>query len=268
MAGNSELFEALKMFNDGVQTLATQRAITQANEQVQQIKTSELDEAKKRAQIFGISQGLASQLATFGTPATTIQATAGALMPQLDPLTQAENEKKFKREESDATRKFQKQLNDDDNNTQLKIAGMRQDGAAKPRKSDGDVAFGANVEVAGKMLGELEAAVKRSGTYESAWFGNEEDSATLDSNPYKLAITYAKIVDPASVAREGEVAAAQKYLIELGALSNRGKVLKQISHMKKTIKQYEVARRRQQATGQDDIIEKKSSGDLSDFILE
>jgi hypothetical protein len=47
-------------------------------------------------------------------------------------------------------------------------------------------------------------------------FGNAEAVAKLKSLPYQIAIAYAKIVDPASVAREGEVAAAQKYLIPSG----------------------------------------------------
>ena len=52
------------------------------------------------------------------------------------------------------------------------------------------------------------------GTFEIA---SSEGSAKLGQLPYQMAIAYAKTVDPSSVAREGEVAAAQKYLIPLGA---------------------------------------------------
>lgn len=77
----NDLFHALKMFQSGVQDLAQQRAIQQANDTVQQIRSSEANEADKRAQLQQISNDLVARLAQSGTPATTIQAVAGAVGP-------------------------------------------------------------------------------------------------------------------------------------------------------------------------------------------
>ncbi len=45
---------------------------------------------------------------------------------------------------------------------------------------------------------------------------SNQASALLKSLPYRAAIGYAKVVDPATAAREGEVAAATKYAIPMG----------------------------------------------------
>lgn len=82
MPGNDDLFTALKMFRDGAQQLSTQRAITAATEQVNQVKQTELDEHKQRAAIQQISNGMVAQLAGIGAPATTIAQVAGALGPK------------------------------------------------------------------------------------------------------------------------------------------------------------------------------------------
>ena len=76
-----------------------------------------------------------------------------------------------------------------------------------------------NLKAARRYATELKNAISRSGTYESR-FGigkdSTEDAATLAQNPYLLAIALAKVMDPDSVAREGEVKAAEKYLVPLG----------------------------------------------------
>jgi hypothetical protein len=77
-----DLYTALQMFGDGVNQLQTQRAITGANEQVQQIRASEASEQEKRAAMQQISNNLVSHLAGMGTPATTLQAVAGAIGPK------------------------------------------------------------------------------------------------------------------------------------------------------------------------------------------
>lgn len=77
-----DLFQALQMFGDGVKQLQTQRAITNANDQVQQIKASEGNEADKRAQLQSISNGLVAHLAGMGTPATTLQTLQGVMGPK------------------------------------------------------------------------------------------------------------------------------------------------------------------------------------------
>ncbi|MDR1281962.1 MAG: hypothetical protein LBK99_14255 [Opitutaceae bacterium] len=106
---------------------------------------------------------------------------------------------------------------------------IRPDGGAGKR-TEGDVAFDTNVAVAKKGLEQLRKSIKRSGTWESR-LGNSRDAATLEQQAYQLAIQYAKIVDPGSVAREGEVAAAKKYMIPLGVFASREQALAAIDNM-------------------------------------
>lgn len=71
-------------------------------------------------------------------------------------------------------------------------------------------------------LNKLSDIVKESGTFEL--FGDE--GTKMDSLIYQTAVDYAKLVDPDSVAREGEVAAAQKYMLPIRqnmGLSTRNK---------------------------------------------
>lgn len=79
--------------------------------------------------------------------------------------------------------------------------------------TDADKAFMSNVAEYRASLAELNKAIDSYGTSE---FLDPKGSVLLNSIPYKTAIMYAKIVDPDSIAREGEVNAAQKYLIPLG----------------------------------------------------
>ncbi len=77
-----DLATALGMFKDGANQLMLSRAIDGANQQVQQIKASEANEQQQRAQIQGISNQLTAHMAMLGTPATTMQAVAGAIGPK------------------------------------------------------------------------------------------------------------------------------------------------------------------------------------------
>lgn len=110
-----------------------------------------------------------------------------------------------------------------------------------PKKTEAEVTFETNLDVAMKKLSELSDVVERSGTYETR-FGNQQDAAALDQLPYQLAVLTAKIVDPASVAREGEVAVAQKYLLPTGMFASKAKTLAAIENLKKTFEQYSKAR--------------------------
>lgn len=99
--------------------------------------------------------------------------------------------------------------------------------------------FMANAQEYLEQLKELESTVKKYGNFEvaspGATKGAIEASAKLDQLPYKMAITYAKIVDPQSVAREGEVAAAQKYVIPMGLLTGNDKTLAAIKNQREEI---------------------------------
>jgi hypothetical protein len=87
-----------------------------------------------------------------------------------------------------------------------------------PKVTDADKTFldqSANLD---RLLLDLENTVTKYGNVETGlpWVSNPEAAAKLKALPYEIAIAKAKIVDPGSVAREGEVKAAQKYLIPMG----------------------------------------------------
>ena len=98
--------------------------------------------------------------------------------------------------------------------------------------SAADLAFESNASAALRYADEFENTVRKYGTFE---VGSPEGSAKLGQLPYQMAIAYAKIVDPASVAREGEVAAAQKYIIPTGLLTRNDTALNAISNFRNDI---------------------------------
>lgn len=75
-----------------------------------------------------------------------------------------------------------------------------------------DTAFELNAAAFMRFADELENAVSTYGNFESM---SPKGSARIRQLPYEMAIAYAKIVDPSSVAREGEVAAAKQYLVPM-----------------------------------------------------
>jgi hypothetical protein len=87
-----------------------------------------------------------------------------------------------------------------------------------------------NLNAARRYAKELQTAIGRSGTWESR-FGNTDDAATLNQNPYLMAIAMAKVLDPGSVAREGEVNAAKKFLVPLGMTESGEVSLKSIDKL-------------------------------------
>lgn len=58
---------------------------------------------------------------------------------------------------------------------------------------------------------KLKGLIEKVGTMEMTG----PEGAEMDSIMYQMAVDYAKLVDPDSVAREGEVAAAQKYMLPI-----------------------------------------------------
>lgn len=88
------------------------------------------------------------------------------------------------------------------------------------------------VDSLNQNLDKLNEITERSGTMEL--FGPE--SASASSLVYQVAVDYAKLVDPTSVAREGEVAAAQKYMLPIrGALVRNDTAKKLIANLKSDI---------------------------------
>jgi hypothetical protein len=118
---------------------------------------------------------------------------------------------------------------------------------APAKRPPGDVTFDMNVDVAQKKLDEFSSLVKQYGNFETI-AGNAKARSALQQLPYQLAILTAKIVDPTSVAREGEVAAAQKYLLPAGFFTSNKTTLAAIDNLKNTFTQY--AQARQKAEGE------------------
>lgn len=105
----------------------------------------------------------------------------------------------------------------------------------QPKLQAADQTFIQNIKEYQNQLKLLKDTINDYGTYESAVFGNAAASSALDQLPYKMAITYSKIVDPQSVAREGEVEAAKKYIVPLGMTANKKQALASIASQEKEI---------------------------------
>lgn len=274
MADNmSNLFQALQMFQNGVKEAATTSAVNDATQAMQDINLQITDEAQKRQSLQQLANQTALRLTGTGASGTQIQSAFNAINPQnFGSVEQMQLEagltgnqhygkvaseilsqrKKAKQEEMQMEFGFKNALADKQFARDIALEEIKARKAAgnKPLSQE-EVAFKTNFNVANKMLDDLEQTINDKGTFELG-FGTEAGkraSAKLDSLPYQLAITYAKIVDPNSVAREGEVEAAKKYMLQLGLFSNEGKAKEGIQNMRDTLKSYFDARGQAQAVG-------------------
>lgn len=121
------------------------------------------------------------------------------------------------------------------------LAKMNASKKEAPKLEVSDKTFMSNATEYMQQLTDLENTVKTYGNVEVnipavSSEKSIEASAKLQQLPYKMAITYAKIVDPSSVAREGEVAAAQKYLIPAGLTVSDKVTLAAIKNQREEIK--------------------------------
>lgn len=267
----NNLFQALQMFNSGVQQAATTSAINDASQAMRDLNGSMLEDAQKRQQQDQLARDLSLRLTGIGAPASAVENAFQAVAPQrfgsVEQM-QLEGELAGNKQYQDVSKKIlsqRAQAKKDEMAMQfgfesaladkkfMRDMALEQFKLAKSgsKLSPEEVAFQTNVNVANSMLDDLEKTIKDKGTFELG-FGSDAAqgaSAKLDAIPYQLAITYAKIVDPNSVAREGEVAAAQKYLIQLGAFANEGKALQALKNMRDTIKTYQGSRSQVQGGG-------------------
>ena len=275
-----DLFKAMGMFKDGMQQLAVTKGINDAHAEVDSLKQGELDIMQQRSQQTQIANRLASQLAGMGATGQQIQTAHAALAPQQ--IKSSADAQRMALESGnpqmlDFAGKLQKQELDQarqeaeikfaphakssretaligersartvaeigaDSRMQARLAEISKSLAPKA----GEVSFDTNVDMGIKFADELSDTVKKVGTWEGknmfSFLSDKKNAGKLDSLPYQFAITYAKIVDPDSVAREGEVAAAQKYLVNLGITASEEAAQEQIKHMKDTILQYKQSR--------------------------
>lgn len=117
--------------------------------------------------------------------------------------------------------------------------------ATSAKLTEGDKALQMNMSQLRENLGQLKKVIKDFGNVEvgvpdmfaSGDRGKEsgmtstEAAALLKSLPYRSAIGYAKVVDPATAARESEVESAAKYAIPLGITTPSNVTLAAIDSM-------------------------------------
>lgn len=256
-----DLLKAFQMFQGSVQQAAVSNAVEGASQHMNQINAQISDEAQKRQALQNLGNNLALRLTGVGANAAQVEQAFRAVSPQnfgsaeqLQLEGQLSGNKQYQqvagdimkqREEKQKSLLMMQHANDLDKMrvaNQFEIARDMVKAGIKPQDlKPEDVAFKTNVEMADQFIDQLTSAVSRSGTWESR-FGNTEDAAILESVPYQLAITYSKLVDPNSVARESEVESARKFLVGIGASSDKKKTLAQLQHLRDSIRSYEAAR--------------------------
>lgn len=247
-----DLFQALRMFQDGAKELATGNAIRSAAENVKQINSIQQDEFQKRAMLEEQGKQLALQLGSMGASGSQIQSSVGAIMPQQlnspDAFFQqsltATNPEAAK-ELASAGMAFQKFLAKAPLTTaqaeQMKLGWAQLFGAQQQQRE----ALGQQRDLKRQeQLDKVDEATYRKqnlqtnalrlkqlidgkdekgndvgvGTFEM--FGPE--GTEMDSLIYQMAVDYAKLVDPTSVAREGEVESAKKYMLPIRSWGGLG----------------------------------------------
>ena len=249
------------MFQGSVQQAAVSNAVEGASQYMNQINAQISDEAQKRQALQNLGNNLALRLTGVGANAAQVEQAFRAVSPQnfgsaeqLQLEGQLSGNKQYQqvagdiikqREQKQKSLIMMQHANDLEKMRRANEFEMAREmikAGAKPQDlKPEDVAFKTNVEMAYKFIDQLTAAVDRSGTWESR-LGNTEDAAVLESVPYQLAITYSKLVDPNSVARESEVESAKQFLLGIGATKNDARTLAQLKHLKESIKGYEAAR--------------------------
>ena len=258
-----DLLKAFQMFQGSVQQAAVANAVEGATQQMNQINAQINNEAQKRQQLQNLGNNLALKLTGVGANAAQVEQAFKAVAPQqfgsaeqLQLEGQLSGNQQYQQVAGDIMKqREQKQqklmwMQHAQELEKLKKAheyelmrDMVKNGAKVKDVKSEDVAFDVNIDVANNMINQLEETIKDQGTYANQ-FTQPEAAATFESIPYKLAITYAKIVDPNSVARESEVDAAKKYLIPLGLMTTDAKALAALKQMRATIADYAKARTR------------------------
>lgn len=79
--GGQMLMEGAKAFREGLTRLSTSRAISQAQDDVNSLNNSEMDEMEKRQKLAAVSQNLTLRLSGLGADPQQIAQSAGAIRP-------------------------------------------------------------------------------------------------------------------------------------------------------------------------------------------
>jgi hypothetical protein len=117
------------------------------------------------------------------------------------------------------------------------LAAQPQADKEEYKKSAADLTFEQNAASAIRYANQLSDVIEKDGTWESAILGNPESAAKLGQLPYQLAISYAKVVDPASVVRESEVEMVQKYMVPTGFFASEDKAKAAVKNFQEDIKE-------------------------------
>lgn len=232
------LDKALGMFKETVQQAGLTRALMQADEQVKSIQSGALKEQEKMTAMNDIARSLTFNMLRSGATAGQIEQAAGTVKAK--PI-QTADEAILRGTLSGDEGLVQKGLRADYLSAANKLAVLERTEAAKakPALKQADMDFESNVAAGLRNLDALQQTVKRTGNIESTSvlspLSNPKEGAKLSSLYYDTAIAYAKIVDPTSVAREGEVESAKKYAIPTGVLTSNKATLQAIADMRKGI---------------------------------
>jgi hypothetical protein len=291
---DNELLMALQMYSKGVQDLSLARTLNSANDAVAQIKAAEGSEQQKRAQLQDLSNNLVRQLGAIGVEPSKIAQQADAVSHQFRSPGEAAIQGTLTGNQGLVDAAQQADIAGQAGNiaqTRVQLMGQMalQDKkfgqavalqqAKGTKGSNADIEFTSNVQSALVNLQKLEKTVKKKGNFEAI---DTDAASIIDQASYDLAIAYAKIVDPASVAREGEVATAQKYMLKMGMMTRNKRTLSDIKAFRQKIMERVKARTLAKKSGGMDPFDQhlgaggvadattspdESNDDLAQFVL-
>lgn len=232
------LDQALQMFQGTMQRTGLVRALQEANQQVNQVQESSIKEQEKMAAMNQIARGLAFQMMATGANSAQIEQATGLVKPR---QIQSADDAILRGSLAGDQDLVQKGLQADYLSAANKLAVLeaQQKKASAPALKQADIDFESNSAAAMRNLASLEKTISRYGNVESSnvlsLASNKKAAADLQQLYLDTAIAYAKIVDPTSVAREGEVETAKKYAIPAGLMTSNKTTIAAIKGMRQKI---------------------------------
>jgi hypothetical protein len=271
--------EALTRLERGAQQYGVSQSLQEANKLVNGIKTSGAKENEKRAQLNQVAQHLVMDMTARGANASQVANTFQALKPQMPASADQAilmgmlngDQQMVAVGQKAGAMAMQDNLLLEEAKTKriMQLEAMKEAAKSQGAQKTEDVAFGVNTGVAQRNLSKLEALVNKYGNYESnntfSIFSNPKVAGELSNLAYETAIAYAKIVDPASVAREGEVKAAEKYALPMGMFTDSKSTLAAINQMRKSIAIRAASRNIEKSAKANGVVVPK---DLSSYMVE
>lgn len=116
---------------------------------------------------------------------------------------------------------------------------MKAEAESGGKLKEEDKSFYANAAGLLRNIKELKQLVGKVGNYESdasfSIFSDSKAAGKLNQLLYDSAVAYAKIVDPATAAREGEVEMSKKYAIPAGLSVSQDATMEALDHMEKMV---------------------------------